>query len=148
MNNKATLGEQTMVVLFLLNLFLIMAGIVWGVYAFFTQDYEFREADSALLTFHIKDCLIENNIPFENESQFAADFYKVCRLNKKVIEENFLVYIKFTDKEFRAGIADLTQCALSEKNENFPKCTNTTIEEKNIFIQTGSNQKSKRIKTI
>ena len=54
MNNKATLGEQTMVVLFLLNLFLIMAGIVWGVYAFFTQDYEFREADSALLTFHIK----------------------------------------------------------------------------------------------
>jgi hypothetical protein len=148
LNKKAALGPQTMIFLFLLNLFLIAAGISWGILAFFTSDYDFREVDATLITSTIEQCLTKNNIEFVSKEQFASDFYKTCKINKAVTDESFFIHIEFSpDKIYESGPGDLTQCALAEKNVNYPKCFVATIEEKNIFIKAGSNQHSKRIKT-
>jgi hypothetical protein len=144
MNRKATLGPQTMIFVFLICLILMIAGIVWGISAFFGTTYDFRTVDTTLLTTRIENCLTQNDIQFQNKEQFEKQFYRECKINKNVTDQFFFIHIDFgSDASYDAGPGDRTQCALSEKNENFPKCSIARIEEKNIFIQTGSNQKSR-----
>lgn len=146
LNKKAALGPQTMVFVYFFILVIIAAGIVWGVLSFFTANYDFREVDASLLTEKIVNCLSDKKIEFQNAEQFESEFYEKCKINKEVIDQSFFIFIKFSDdKIFEAGPGDKTQCELAEKNINYPKCKSTTLGE--IEIETGSNQKSRKIKT-
>lgn len=145
MNNKATLGPQVMVFLFILNLLIITGGIVFGVTSFFTQDYDFREIDANLLNTKITECLAKENMNLEN---IPNEIYKLCKINKEVTDEYFFIYIKKDGSVvFESGPGDETQCALAEKNKNFHFCVSSEISEKKLYIQTGSSQNSRRLKT-
>lgn len=152
MNKKAVLGVANMIWLFLLIAFIILIGLAAGFYIFLSAEYDFREVDASILNYKIEKCLGENELKWEADKEdFEQQFYPICNLNKKVISENnFFIYINFNDeKNYTAGKGDRTQCALSEKNPNYPVCVDSILEKngKTIFVQTGSNQHSKKIRT-
>ncbi|MFH1803241.1 MAG: hypothetical protein ABH864_07400 [archaeon] len=148
MNKKAALGAQTMIFIFLINLFIIGAGIAFGVSSFFASEYDARDVDAYLLATHIRNCITEGKIELEDEQQFASEFFEKCRINEEAINSSFFIYIEFKNGNFTAsGPGDRTQCALSEKNDAFPKCEIARIEEKGVFIQAGSNQKARKVRS-
>ncbi|MBS3076984.1 hypothetical protein J4233_01800 [Candidatus Pacearchaeota archaeon] len=149
MNKKAALGAQTMIFVFIIILVIIGAGIVIGVGIFFAGEYDFREADAITLKNQIAYCITNSNINLESKESFGAEFYKTCRINKQAIDTSFLIYIEVDEKPFlQAGSLDRTQCALSEKNNAYPKCISETFDKggKKIFVQAGSNQNSRKIR--
>lgn len=150
MNKKAALGPQSMVYLFLIIIIIIGTGLAIGVGAFFSADYDFREVDATILAETITECISEKDISFNSQSKFESDFYEKCNLNKKAIENSFYIYISVNEQDFyKIGIGDKTQCALGEDNDQFMKCLSTNIEKENkrIFIQTGTNQKGRKLPT-
>jgi len=146
MNKKAALGSQTMIWLFILLLLIIGGGIVGGISMFFGSEYDFRKVDASLLNYKIATCIKENSLEFNEDLEiFEQTFYQTCQLNKEITKNNFFIFIEFSsDGTYQIGPGDRTQCALAEKNKNFPKCINTTIQtaQQSIFIETGSNQHS------
>jgi len=142
-NKKAEAGDQIMIFAFLLILFIIGGGIAFGVSLFFTSDYDTRQVDADLLNYKIKSCLSDNDIDFSN----PKNFYTTCNINKNITQEFFLILIKQNQKEVFNYHGDETQCSLSEKNPNYPKCTNSTLIKNNneYYIMTGSNQHSRRL---
>ncbi|MFH1290517.1 MAG: hypothetical protein ABIH92_03855 [Nanoarchaeota archaeon] len=155
MNKKAALGSQTMVYIYFLILIMILGGIVWGMSMFFGEGYDFREIDASLLNYRIKECLTEKDINLDinvktEREKFEQEFYQKCRINQNVTDYSFFIFIDFGgEKNYTSGPGDRTQCALADKNKNYPRCVNSTLElgEKTIFIETGSNQKSVRKRT-
>jgi hypothetical protein len=147
LNKKAVAGPQTMIWAFALIVIVMCLGIVLAVSIFFAADYDFRQADADILNYKLNDCLAKNEIDFTlSPEQFAEKLYVLCDLNKQVIEENFFMHIKSEQNEYVLGKGDQTQCALSEKNTNYPKCRYSSLKS-GIEIQTGSNQKSLKLQT-
>ncbi len=150
-NKKAALGSQTMIFVFLLIVLLILGGLVTGVSMFFGKEYDFRGVDASILNYKIQKCLAENNFNFAlPEKEFEQTFYSSCQLDQNITKQNFFVLIKYDNKKiYEIGPGDITQCALADKNPNYPKCVNSTLtlNQKIIFIETGSNQKAIKRKT-
>lgn len=151
MNKKAALGAQTMVFVFILIILLILGGLVLGISMFFGSEYDFREVDASLLNYRLQKCFAENEFNFAlPEKEFEKEFYSSCQLDQNATTQNFFIYITYDDKTiYETGPGDITQCALADKNPNYPKCVNSTLtkNQKTIFIQTGSNQKAVKRKT-
>jgi hypothetical protein len=151
--NKAQLGVQMTVIWFLFLLFLIIVTLAAGTYMFFGSGYDARQIDADALNFKVKKCLTENTfdtslITQENDEPFEEKFYKTCKINHEVIKENQFIYITFPDgKIYEEGKGDPTQCALQEKNDNFPRCSESTLTKNNeiIKVQTGSNQQGQEV---
>lgn len=150
MNKKAALGGQTMFFVFLMTIIIIAAGIGIGVSAFFSTEYDFRQVDSVLLNQKISQCLSSKNLNLESIEQFASDFYEICGLNKNSTEKHFFIHIDVNNKKFfEQGSGDQTQCSLGEDNDQYMECTTNelTKKDKKIFLQTGSKQKSEKLRT-
>ena len=150
MYKKAALGSQTMIYLFIIIWLIIIGGIVWGLLSFFGSEYDFRQVDADILNYQIKKCLSEEDINLDinlktDLQAFEQELYTKCNLDENITKENFYIFIDLSGEQtYIVGKGDKTQCALSEKNENYPKCKNSTLikDQKTIFIQTGSNQRS------
>lgn len=140
-NKKAKTGNFFMIIAFMFILIFISVGIIIGIYMFFGSELDFRQIDSDVLNFRIKKCISEKEINWEHE----LDLYKKCLLNEQVIKDNFLVLIKINNEIKYDHAADEIQCDLSEKNDAFPKCTNSNFNKNgnDIYILTGSEQRSK-----
>jgi len=130
-------------------MFIILAGIVLGVSAFYGLGYDFREAEARVLADSVVDCFDVLGV----EKVFDEDFniYRECGFHANV-EEEHLIYVKRTSdgNEFFIGVLDYkNQCFLkgAEKNKNFPKCKSWTITRDNggFEIIVGSNQRSRRL---
>lgn len=147
MNKKAALGGQTMIYVFLLVLIITGSSIAIGLGMFFSAEYDFRETDSQLLTNRLAKCLSENNILFPSDNSLPEELYQTCNINQEVIEKTMFISIDFEGQTHQGGRGDKTQCALSEKNNAYPKCTSTTIQisTEEMKIITGSNQNSRKV---
>ena len=148
MNKKGDSGNMLMVFSFLFLLFVIGIGISAGVYLFYGFDYDLRQINADVLNFKVKNCIAEQGI--EN---LKADFYSLCRLNQRVIEQNSKIKICidkedcFIDNaEFQIG-SDFESCKFigAEGNDAYGKCSNSTMkfQEKKIDIITVDNQKKR-----
>lgn len=138
MDKKGELGNQVMLFSFFFLLVVIGVGIVAGVWLFYGQGYDFRQAEAEVLNYEIKKCLVNEKI---DKSSFADEFYEKCRLNKEVVEQGIVKIIR--DNEIVFSIGDEVQCGLSEKNENYPKCVEREIGVYKVL--TGSNQRVRRL---
>jgi hypothetical protein len=128
MNRKGLLGTQTMLVVFVFCLVLILLGISGGIYLFYGKGYDFRTNEAGLLNYKISACISDKNVDFAKD-----DFYKICTLNKEVIEKNNKIKICKNPKssgcvgedkpEFMlGGTDDFVPCGFEGKNENAAKC--------------------------
>lgn len=147
--NKKGMGEGLMFFAFIFIMFIILAGIVLGVSAFYGRGYDFRQVEASVLADKVEKCFMNNDF---FEPGFNQSIFKKCRFHENVKQEH-LIYVNRTSdgKEFFIGVLDYkNQCFLkgAEKNPNFPKCVNWTTTKNNegFEIIVGTNQKSRRIK--
>ena len=145
MRNKKGVGEIVMFFPFAFLCFIIVAGIAIGVNAFYNSEYEFRVAESNALADKITGCFSD---------KVGFDIYKECNLNKDVIENQHLIYIKDSNGNvvINVGVSDyLQQCSFTGAigNANYPKCVNASFSYngKPFYYVIGSNQRIKRVLT-
>ena len=139
-NKGGQLGEQTTVFAFLFLLVIIGIGIAGGIYVFFGSSYDFRYIESDLLNYKIRNCLSENVF----DDNFKNNFYEICKIDKKVIEDNeYVIRILVDGKEF-LKLGNEVECELSGKSESYPECEDASfnLNGKEIQVLTGSNQQS------
>ncbi len=149
MNKKAALGDMTMVFAFLFIIVIISVGILVGIYIFYGSGYDFRGAESSLLNYKIKNCLLNNEL--NNEFFTEANFYEICSLNKKVIEKNNIIKIckgeepcvDSTAPLFSVG-SNSQSCFFegAKENKNYPQCSTTYLQKQSEIYQiiAGSDQ--------
>ena len=143
---KAQAGNALMIFWFIFLLILVGGGIVIGIGMFFGSEYDFRQVDADLLNIKINSCLQENPLDFsKTNSEIENEIFEKCKINEKLSEHGLFILIKNKTQEqiLKIGSGDNTQCALADRNENFPRCENSTIilAKEKYFIFTGSNQK-------
>jgi len=138
-NKKAQSGEMMIILWFFFLLSLIGLGIATGSYLFFGQEYEFRQIEADILNNKISECFLDNNI---DTDEIETQLYSVCAINKNVIDKEYSILILLDDIEIYDFHYDKTQCALSDLNKYFSKCSSSTIIKNNLkyTILTGSNQ--------
>jgi len=88
MHNRGQLGEQIMVFMFIFLMFVIGAGIVLGTYFFIGPEFDFRAVEADMLSYKIKDCILNDGSLFDGIKANPDLFYTKCSLNKEVIESN------------------------------------------------------------
>lgn len=138
MNKRA--GEEIITPWLIVVWAIILIGIVAGILIFYSAQADARQKEAEILNFKIEDCLKENFDDF--------DLFQDCKINKEMIEDSGLYYIKIkiNDEVSDYGVRNFeTLCNLSEKNENFPKCYETEfyIQKDKLYkikILTASNQ--------
>lgn len=141
MNKKANAGDWMLFIPLLLTMIITSMAVIVMIYFFFGEGYDFRSIDSASLNFKISNCLEKNPAITTSE-----EIFEKCSLNKEVIERDYLILIK--ENEFykiKIGRGDETECALSDKNPEFLKCTTSKIisNGKEIILITGTTQDSR-----
>lgn len=143
---------------FMILLSILGIGIIVSIYILFGSVGSSKDVGSQTLNFEIQRCLKENSI-----SDFQKDFFNICNLNKKVLEEanpNSLFLIKVCEgTDYNACVDDsnpkisvggsVQSCLFRavKENENFPVCKFgfvSTFYGKNYVIITGSNQNPTR----
>jgi hypothetical protein len=146
-NTKAQIGEQIMNLSLILQLVVLALGIVIGVWIFFyNSDYDFRGVDANILNTKIKQCLLDQQLDFAlPQDQFEQELYQKCQLDSKVLQENWVIGIYLDGNQvYKKG--DIVSCQLQDKNEDFPRCAESTftkkIEDKQVTVSltTGTNQ--------
>ncbi|MFH1425148.1 MAG: hypothetical protein ABIG28_00245 [archaeon] len=145
-HKKAQAGNQLMIFPFLFLLIVIGTGIWLGISMFFGSEYDFRKIDATLLHNSIRSCISENNFDWSlPREELEKEFYKTCKINQEVVESYLGIEIKVNDEIKVKWLGDPTQCALADKNKNFPRCENSTtpLNEEEIKITAGSNQHSR-----
>lgn len=152
--SKKGAGVAVMFFTFFSIMMIVAAGIFWGVNLLYGRGYDFREAEALLLNEQVKNCLQAGNNGRDVFSE-TFDFYKTCRLSKKVIEDGgHFVLVKLKDDSQKKvwGTADFENtCEFKGGKDNidFPICASVDINlnGKDFVISTGSSQHSKRIQT-
>lgn len=156
MNKRGDLGNQITGFAFFFFMVIIGVGIAFGVYRFFGSGYDFREAEAELLNYKIRQCIMEKEV---KEDFFALEnFFKICNLDKGVIEKNNLIRICENSNDCireDKGILNpevgenFQTCKLEGGRENsaFPRCVIRELskEDRKFEIITGSRQFSRRI---
>jgi len=147
--NRKGSGESLMFFAFIFILFIILAGIVLGVSAFYGRGYDFRLVEANVLSDRVEKCFMDNDF---FEPGFNKSIFSKCGMHENVEDEHLIYVNRISDgKEFFIGVLDYkNQCFLkgAEKNPNFPKCKSQTITKQgeNFELIIGANQKSRRIK--
>ncbi len=149
MDKRGAVGHQIMAFSYLFILFMLALGIVLGVLIVYGENYDFKESDSSVLNYKIRDCILHNEIKegFFNENVF----YDACGLNKKALLDNkYMIKICNTEDcvestSFKISLgSNFDSCLFEGAKENklFPKCDISEIEKNSekFFIVTGSNQ--------
>lgn len=151
MNSKAQSGNFMFIFWFLFLLILVGGGIALGISMFFGSEYDFRQVDANILNHKLTKCLSENEIDLsQTNEEIGSEIYKKCKINPDLSDNSLLILIKIGDEQkFKAGPGDATQCALAEKNKNFPRCKSSSITKDYtlINITTGSNQNRQEKRT-
>jgi len=149
---KAQAGNQLMFIPFIFLLVIVAGGIAIGVYMFYNAEYDLREIDSEILNYKIKECILNQDLNWElNKQDFESEFLEKCKLNKEVLhlENTFVILLKCND-EVKYDLGNEVNCGLSEKNKDYPKCTDSTFlkkinnEDVEFKIKTGSSQRKKQ----
>jgi len=127
---------------------IIGVGIVAGALIFYSSQFDVRAKEAEILNLRVADCVKEN---FPVSSDF--DIYGKCGLNKELIENSEMYYIRIKvdeNKPLRYGVYVFeTNCKL--KGKGFPLCyedvyyINKNNKIYNVEILTGSNQIGGRI---
>ncbi len=153
-NRRGDLGDITMIFVYLFFIVIIGVGIFAGIYLFFIQGYEFREAESDVLNYKVSHCILDNNI----DSKFIGDFYNKCALEKGVVEKYNLIRVcknsddcvnERDEKAVLIGQGSKFQACRFEggrKNDAFPRCVikNFVKDGQSYEVITGSTQNSRR----
>ncbi len=151
MNKKAETeaGEFLMLIAYMMVMVAIGFGIWAGTSFFFSAEYDFRTVDAELLNNKISACIQNNNINWDqsDKNTLTQEFLTKCQLNQKILNSSLFILVKSNDLQLiRLGKGDEVQCNLSDKNNLYLRCFNSTLQNENrkYFIQTGSNQKSEQ----
>ncbi|MDP3881503.1 MAG: hypothetical protein Q8Q31_01355 [Nanoarchaeota archaeon] len=155
-NKRAeAVGNQTM---WLWSMFLILiaaGGIAAGVLIFYGYEYDSRTPEANILNNIISNCLSQEKINFSHE----ADFYSKCRLNRKVLLEEYnftkinILICKEDCKDgeilFQLG-SDFQSCNFKGKNEKYQRCIerfSKDVEGNTLQVIVGSNHLIRRVNT-
>ena len=155
MHKKATLGNMTMAFTFLFLIFIISVGLLAGIYIFYGSGYDFRETESSLLSYKIKNCILKSSLDADFFNK--ENFYENCALNKETIEKNNIIKIckgdsciDSTTPLFSSG-SNFQSCLFegAKENKNYPQCSIISIKKQSETYQiiTGSSQFSRREQT-
>lgn len=151
--NKRGAGTAVMFFTFFALMLLIAAGIFWGVNLLYGRGYDFREAEAIMLREQAESCIGRTgNINAESLEGF--DFYKECRLSKKILEDGkHMVLVKAKDDSYKKawGIADFeNSCDFvgGKSNIDFPVCARSEliIGGAEVIVIAASSQHSTRIR--
>ncbi|MBI2632237.1 hypothetical protein HYW75_04490 [Candidatus Pacearchaeota archaeon] len=148
-DRKGRLGDQVAISTFLFLMFIIGGSIAIGAFIFYGDEYDFRSLEAGILTYNVRECIIDKRIDFIGEID-ADKFYSNCGLNKEVVEGNNIIQININGKDvFSANKGKVESCRLegAKKNVNYPRCDIKVfdLEGKKYEIITGSFQKSRRL---
>lgn len=145
--NKRGVGESLMFFVFILIMIIVSVGIVSGLFIFFGQGYDFREAEAEILANKFISCLDSNSERLNEEFDIISD----CGFTEN-IRENHLVYAKRLNdgKVFFEGVISYREeCFFdaSEKNRNLPRCVKgeVSIGGESFEVIIGSSQNSRRL---
>ncbi len=135
MHKKGQLGEQLMIFAFIFLIVLIGAGIVIGTGIFIGSEFDFRGSDAEMLSFRVKDCLINSGGEWISglKSEGGADLlYQKCNLGKSVIESyNRIKVCRGESSPSNCiGEADSAKIVFSSKGD-FEPCG---LKESNKFL--------------
>jgi len=160
---KGNKGDDRYISPFLfLNWVIIGVAIVLGISIFYNLFIDIRVQESRVLNSNILNCFSEEGYFNNNVLDKDFDFYNKCRLNKEILDESGLYYLRIKiegvnqKKEFEIGKKDLElQCKLGEKikdNEKYPRCSEDLINlndrqgnKFSILIFSVSNQKGEKV---
>ncbi len=146
--NKKGMGEKLLFFIFFLMMLIVALGLAGGVYSFFGRAYfDVRQTEADILFNKVVDCMDENDF-FANEFEGNKElFFEKCRLNKKVLEKEHLVYVKRAadESEFFVGVysfKDFCRLDAAAKKKELPLCTEEKVfaDGKEYLVITASNQ--------
>lgn len=146
MNKRGEVGDQVMLIVFILLLVLISVGVVSGVLIFFGSEYDFRQASAEVLNYNIRNCLDKEGI----DADFFSNLYQRCGLNEGIINSSYIVKICENSKDcimeqnYKFSWGDAVKCGLKGAfgNVNYPRCSirEITVQGVTYTIITGSKQ--------
>lgn len=156
LHKRGAVGEQLSIVYFLFLAVIIGASIAIGIWMFYGEGYDFKQAEADFLNKKIQDCILENNI---NEDFFERqNLFTTCALDEEQVKKNNIIKICDGFKEdcltsseafFVLG-SNFNLCRIKNAGDSkgFPKCSINGIEKdrRRYVIITGSNQVSRRIR--
>lgn len=146
MNKKGMAGDYAMFFVYIFIVFIIWGGLAAGIFSFFGEGYDFKEAEAEILINNVEVCLREKDF-------FSGEFniYYSCGFNSNIDEEH-MIYVKRAsdDEEIIFGVRDyINQCEFAggKENINFPECVKKTISVRgeSFEVIVGSNQDSRGI---
>jgi hypothetical protein len=147
MNRRGVAGDVVNFGGFFLIVVIMAGGVIGGYLVFFGQGYDYKIVESEILYARVQECLEETGADF-----FAEDFdiYDMCRLNKNVVENRRMIYLKRldTDEEFSVGVRDfINQCELIDRGNRFAKCVggNVLLGGDSLELIVGSNSVSQGV---
>jgi len=149
-SKKAQVASAMMILTFLVIAFVIALPVYYVTSSFFSKSYDFRETDANILNARLLSCLEKEDFNLNNPQEFSSQLLHKCKINERVVSNSMLIVIyKDENLFFKIGSGDVTSCNLASKNENFPKCANSTLvkdfegKQSTLYLTTGSNQQSK-----
>lgn len=162
-NKKA---EKLLSIWWFLVIIVVFGAIVAGVYLFFSTDIDIREAESAILSDRISNCLASNGYLEEEFLEEDFDLFEYCGLDENVLDSSkFFVKVEIFNetgneiKKFESGAKALeADCKIwldpEIEAKEYPRCVEKEfgiiyLSEKNketgkIKIMAVSNQKGRR----
>ena len=149
MNRRGDLGSGILFFAFFLIAVMIGGGLVGGIFAFYGEGYDFRQAESQVLVEKVWECYLENSEEILKDDFDSDKLYDFCDLDKGVIGDgNHMVLIKDNskNKEIVVGVNDFrNRCFFvgAEENRDFPLCAKR--ESGDIEIIAGSSQNSRSV---
>jgi hypothetical protein len=142
-------GKGILWFVFFLMAMIISLGLVGGVFSFFGEGYDIRNDESEVLLEKVLECFDKND--FFDENYGEEEFYENCRMNKKVLSKEHVVFVSDSEgKEFFVGVYDFkNRCffGLEKKNKDLPRCFDRKIVKggEEFYVLVGSNQNSAKI---
>jgi hypothetical protein len=148
-NKKAEAGSFVMFAGGLFVLILIFGSVIaYSMAAFFGQGYDSRQIEAIALNNQLRLCIKQNNIDLSlPQDTLKNEIISKCSLNNQLDNKGFLIMFLLNKNQIlKIGSGDNVLCALSDKNQNLPRCANSTIETSrgSLTIWTGSNQQGRK----
>lgn len=150
MKNKGEMGDMSFILVLFILLGIIGVSVIFGLSVIFGNDYDHRVGEANDLNLKINKCIENKGI----EKLIVGDsfMFEECGLRGEIIkdlsESNQIRILICKDRcvsgssegvIFQLG-SDFVSCDLSDKNENFVKCSDSFVEsgEKSYQIKVGS----------
>lgn len=150
-NRKANVGYEVTLVTFAVLIFLIAVPLALSFVLFFGEPYDSRDVDALLLNYNLQKCISENKLNiFIEKNELEKEIFNKCSLNQEVIKKDYAIEIKIDGSLIYNSGIDETACALSDKNDNYPKCSASSFsldsegKKITVFVLAAANQNSRR----